>query len=59
MTLLEMQRQIKRIKKSGQDVNPAILTIYKKALREANKVIKDELGDVDTWNINWRMDDNG
>ena len=48
MTFLELQRRIKSIKKQKADINPAILRIYNKALKEANKVIKEELGDTDT-----------
>ena len=56
MTFLQFQSFIKKFKRSEYDVNPAIMTIYRKALKEANKVIKDELGDLQPYQIKWKAD---
>ena len=53
MTLFQMHNKIRKLRKSEKDVNPAILKIYNKALRAANKAIKEELGDIEPWQIKW------
>ena len=53
MTILQMHNKIRKLRKSEKDINPEILKIYHKALRAANKAIKEELGDIEPWRIRW------
>ena len=53
MTFLQMYHEIRLLKGNHEDINPVVLKIYNKARRAANKVIKEELGDIEPWRIRW------